>query len=109
MAGGACVVGAGGRGWGWWGQSCVQERWPLKRVVRILLECILVSNIFGTTYFHLRSLLFEVISQMGNMSLSKKKHYFLGNIKKKLAKCSTVPQIVNIFYQLFHSETLKKA
>ena len=46
---------------------------------------------------------------MGDMSLPMKKHYFLSNTKKKLAKYSTVPQIVNIFYQLFHSETLKKA
>ena len=27
-----------------WGRGCVQERWPLKQAVRILLECILVSN-----------------------------------------------------------------
>ena len=27
-----------------WGTGCVQERWSLKQAVRILLECILVSN-----------------------------------------------------------------
>ena len=31
----ACLVGGGGRAW--------QERWPLQRTVRTLLECILVS------------------------------------------------------------------
>ena len=28
-------------------QTPTQERWPLLRTVRILLECILVANIFG--------------------------------------------------------------
>ena len=45
MAGGACVgvcvVGASVVRGAW-----VQERWPLKRAVRILLECILVIHNF---------------------------------------------------------------
>ena len=35
-----------GGGCAWRGGACVQERRPLKRAVRILLECILVCNNF---------------------------------------------------------------
>ena len=38
-----------GKGWGHaWrvAGACMQERWPLKRTVRILLKCILVENLF---------------------------------------------------------------
>ena len=41
MAGGGVAGGMCGRRGGW--EACVQERWPLKRAVRILLECILVG------------------------------------------------------------------
>ena len=58
MAGGACMTGGvHGRGHLWQGirvwqrvcvvGACVQERRPLKRALRILLECILVINNFA--------------------------------------------------------------
>ena len=46
----ACVAGGDMHGMGcpWQGGmcggACMQERWPLKRAVHILLECILVLN-----------------------------------------------------------------
>ena len=45
---GACAVGGGmhGRGHAWQGEGHArQERWPLQRTVRILLECILVISL----------------------------------------------------------------
>ena len=49
MVGGKCGRGdMHGMGCAWQGGmcggSCMQERWPLKRAVHILLECILVLN-----------------------------------------------------------------
>ena len=44
---GACVAGGmHGRG------ACMQERWPLKRAGRILLECILVMSFFFKKWFN---------------------------------------------------------
>ena len=43
---GVCVAGGGVYGGG---DKYVQDRQPLKRVVRILLECILVLNKFAGT------------------------------------------------------------
>ena len=41
--GGACMAGGVRQGGhAWWG-TWVQERWPLKRAVPILLECILIT------------------------------------------------------------------
>ena len=45
---GTCMVAgmhSGGRGGAW------QERWPLQRAVRILLECILVLNLYSQNEF----------------------------------------------------------
>ena len=52
MAGGCMIGGMHGRGHVWQG-ACIagghawQERWPLQRAVCILLECILVGEIFS--------------------------------------------------------------
>ena len=51
MAGDICGRGSiGGRGHGWLGgMHAWQERQPLQRTVRILLECILVSDEYTTS------------------------------------------------------------
>ena len=61
MAGGPCVAGVvggmHGRGYAWWGHAWQGGRvWQIirdtvnERAVRILLECILVANIFVTEF-----------------------------------------------------------
>ena len=71
---GVCMAG----GHAWWG-ACVagvgsvwQERWPLQRTVRILLECILVYICFAVYYeFGVKILYFLVGEAMLDQTISE--------------------------------------
>ena len=73
----ACMAGGmHGRGHGWqWGKAAWQERWPLQRAVRILLECILVYH----KYCFIQLLLLQLLQSSLSIPFCPLPFYFCDN------------------------------